>query len=116
MSMTRTESIKYFALQRFAGKSIEQALDLAPAAVRHGLHSKDLDWIKRHADLPAWDASQRLLARGHANPDGACEIAPRPTDKIIITAPAGTKARWVNRAQAEGQKLSNWIISKVDRA
>jgi hypothetical protein len=116
MSMTRSESIKYFSLGRFDGKTIAQALELAPPAVRHGLHPKDHDWIRRHADVSAWDACQRLHARGEANPEGDCEIAPRPDDKIIITAPAGTKARWVHKAQSDGAKLSDWVVKKVDQA
>lgn len=116
MSMTRDEAIKHFALGRLADKTVAQALELAPASVRHGLHQKDLDWIKRHADVPAWDACQRLHARGEANPDGVCEITPRLSDKIIITAPAGTKARWVHQSQSEGAKLSDWVVKKVDQA
>jgi hypothetical protein len=85
-------------------------------AVQAGLHPKDHDWIKRHADVPAWDACQHLQARGLANPKVVCEIAPRPDDKIIITAPAGTKVRWVRQCQSEGVKLSDWIISKVDQS
>lgn len=115
MSMTRDEAIKHFALGRFDSKTIAQALELSPLAVHTGLHPKDHDWIKRHADVPAWEACQRLHARGEANPDGSCEITPRPDDKIIITAPAGTKARWVRQSQSEGAKLSDWIIKKVDQ-
>lgn len=36
-------------------------------------------------------------------------------DTIVIKAPAGTKARWVRQSQAEGAKLSDWIISRVER-
>jgi hypothetical protein len=37
-------------------------------------------------------------------------------DTIVITAPAGTKARWVRQSQAEGVKLSDWVIHKVEQA
>jgi ribosomal protein S27AE len=37
------------------------------------------------------------------------------TDTIIIKAPAGTKARWVRQSQAQGKKLSDWVIEAVDR-
>ena len=37
-------------------------------------------------------------------------------DQIVITAPAGTKSRWVHKSQSEGAKLSDWVISKVDQA
>ena len=116
MSMTRTEAIKYFSLGRFEGKTITQALELAPSAVQNGLHPKDHAWIKRHSDVPAWDACQRLHARGEANPEGICEISPRPQDTIVIKAPAGTKARWVHQSQSEGAKLSDWIVKKVEQS
>lgn len=35
-------------------------------------------------------------------------------DTIIIKAPAGTKARWVRQSQREGQKLSDWLINRVE--
>ena len=38
-----------------------------------------------------------------------------PDDTIVIKAPAGTKARWVNQSQREGMKLSIWVIEHVDR-
>jgi hypothetical protein len=116
VSMTRTEAIKYFALSRFEDKTIAQAMELAPIAVDLALHPKDHAWIERHPYTSAWDACQRLQARGLANPEGVVDIAPRPDDKIIITAPAGTKAKWVRQSQSEGVKLSDWIISKVDQS
>lgn len=36
-------------------------------------------------------------------------------DTIVITTPAGTKARWVSAAQREGLKLSEYITRSVDR-
>lgn len=35
-------------------------------------------------------------------------------DTIIIKAPAGTKSRWVRQSQRAGQKLSDWITSRVE--
>jgi hypothetical protein len=116
VSMTRTKAIKYFALSRFDGKTIAQAVELAPIAVGLALHPKDHAWIERHPYTSAWGACQRLQARGLANPEGVVDIAPRPDDKIIITAPAGTKARWVHQSQSEGVKLSDWIVKKVDQS
>ena len=37
-----------------------------------------------------------------------------PDDTIVIKAPPGTKARWVRQSQLDGQKLSDWLISRVD--
>lgn len=37
------------------------------------------------------------------------------TDKIILTVPPGTKARWVRQSQAQGKKLSDWVREAVDR-
>jgi ribosomal protein L37AE/L43A len=37
------------------------------------------------------------------------------TDTIIVKAPAGTKARWVRKSQAKGQKLSDWVLEAVER-
>ena len=37
-----------------------------------------------------------------------------PDDTIVITAPSGTKARWVRQSQRAGKKLSSWIIERVD--
>jgi hypothetical protein len=37
-------------------------------------------------------------------------------DTIIIKAHPGTKARWVRQSQALGQKLSDWVCTRVDRA
>lgn len=36
-------------------------------------------------------------------------------DTIVITTPAGTKARWVNAAQREGLTLAKYILLSVDR-
>lgn len=41
---------------------------------------------------------------------------PWAQETIIITAPAGTKTRWVRQSQREGVKLSDWVIHKVDQA
>jgi hypothetical protein len=35
-------------------------------------------------------------------------------DTIVIRAPAGTKARWVRQSQAEGSKLSDWIVQRLE--
>ena len=32
-------------------------------------------------------------------------------EKIILTVPAGTKARWVSQSQAQGKKLSDWVCA-----
>jgi hypothetical protein len=47
-----------------------------------------------------------------------CMDVPIPCAKetIIITAPLGTKTRWVRQSQAEGVKLSDWVIHKVEQA
>ena len=37
------------------------------------------------------------------------------TDTIVIKAPAGTKTRWVRQSQAQGRKLSDWIVQSVER-
>lgn len=37
------------------------------------------------------------------------------TDKIILTVPPGTKARWVRQSQAQGKKLSDWVREAVER-
>jgi len=36
-------------------------------------------------------------------------------EKIILTVPAGTKARWVSQSQAQGKKLSDWVCEAVER-
>lgn len=35
-------------------------------------------------------------------------------DTIVIMAPKGTKARWVRQSQAEGAKLTDWVIKHVE--
>ena len=35
-------------------------------------------------------------------------------DTIIIKAPPDTKAWWVSQSQAQGKKLSDWIVDIVD--
>lgn len=40
---------------------------------------------------------------------------PNEADTIVIKAPAGTKARWVRQSQKAGQKLSDWIVNKIER-
>ena len=37
------------------------------------------------------------------------------SDKIILTVPSGTKARWVGQSQAKGKKLSDWVREAVER-
>lgn len=37
------------------------------------------------------------------------------TDTIIIKAQPGTKARWVRQSQAQGKKLSDWVVQAVER-
>lgn len=36
-------------------------------------------------------------------------------DRIIITAPPGTKARWVHEAQKLGMKLSDWVQLQINK-
>lgn len=78
MSMTRTESIKHFHYAKYTGMTIAQALSQAPVAVNNGLHAKDHSWVAANPDLDAYEAVQRLHARGAANPDGTCTVVPRP--------------------------------------
>ena len=78
MSMTRDEAIGHFHYKKYAGKSIQQALQSAPGAVRAGLHAKDLIWIDMHPDMDAYEAMQCLHARGLANPEGCCTVVRRP--------------------------------------
>ena len=35
-------------------------------------------------------------------------------DTIVLSAPSGTKARWVHRSQQVGMPLSSWIIKHID--
>jgi ribosomal protein S27AE len=42
-------------------------------------------------------------------------MRPPDTDTIVITPPAGTKARWVRAAQAHDLTLSDYITQSVDR-
>ena len=35
-------------------------------------------------------------------------------DTIVITAPSGTKARWVRQSQRTGKKLDAWIMDRVE--
>lgn len=37
------------------------------------------------------------------------------SEKIILSLPAGTKARWVSQSQAQGKKLSDWVREAVER-
>jgi len=36
------------------------------------------------------------------------------TDTIVLKVPAGTKARWVRESQTKGQKLSDWVVMRVE--
>lgn len=36
-------------------------------------------------------------------------------ETIVITAPAGTKARWVRESQARGMKLGDWVRQTMDK-
>ena len=36
-------------------------------------------------------------------------------DTIILKVPAGTKPRWVRQSQAQGKKLSDWVLAAVER-
>lgn len=77
MSMTRNEAIKHFHYAKYTGLNIVQALAQAPRAVHNGLHAKDHAWIAAHPQVDAYEAMQRLYARGLANPDGNCTVEPR---------------------------------------
>lgn len=35
-------------------------------------------------------------------------------DTIVITAPSGTKARWVRQSQRARKKLDTWIMERVE--
>ena len=35
-------------------------------------------------------------------------------DTIIVRPPKGTKAKWVRQSQAEGKKLTDWIVERVE--
>lgn len=118
MSMTRDTAIKHFASEKYAGLSIGQAVEKAPPAATRALQLKDIDWIKKHAALDAYQAVQRLFARNLSNPDGVVrEVVPRPpvTEAVIhITVPAHLKGKWVNQSQKEGKKLTQWIIDNLE--
>lgn len=71
MSKTREDSINLIAHARaFRGLTISQAQQKKPAAFL-GLHTADLQWIKRHPDEDAFIAAQRLQMRNGGNPEGA---------------------------------------------
>lgn len=42
-------------------------------------------------------------------------MSERKLDIIVVHAPEGAKARWVRHSQAQGLKLSDWIVAAVDR-
>ena len=68
--MTRTEAIKHFSYPKYNGMTIKRALISAPAAVRHGLAARDLEWIERFPNVLPHQAIPRLHARSIDNPDG----------------------------------------------
>lgn len=35
-------------------------------------------------------------------------------DTIVVRPPKGTKAKWVRQSQAEGKKLTDWIVERVE--
>ena len=35
-------------------------------------------------------------------------------DTIIVRPQKGTKAKWVRQSQAEGKKLTDWIVERVE--
>lgn len=42
--------------------------------------------------------------------------AERPvTASIHLTVPASLKARWVRESRAAGQRLTDWLISRIER-
>ena len=112
MSMTRTDALTQLArgLQKFEGATAGQVLESGWAGLK-GLHSKDLAFFRAHADEPVTAVASACHDRGEANPAPAVG----KSDTIIITAPAGTKARWVHQAQSESAKLSDFVFSGVEK-
>jgi hypothetical protein len=111
MSMTCTDALTTLArgLQKFEGATAGQVLASDWPGLK-GLHPKDLAFFKDNADKSATSVASACHGRGAANPSPSVS----PTDTIVITAPAGTKARWVRQSQREGKKLSDWIIQHVE--
>lgn len=113
-------------------KMLKMHIDQTPAAI-------DLAQKKWHLSVPnGYDAIGVATQVGYTIPEGLvvknkltgiCMLAvggslrgfderllsKQPTlDTIVVTAAAGTKARWVHQSQREGIKLSDWIIKRVE--
>lgn len=111
MSMTRTDTLTTLArgLQKFEGATAGQVLASNWSGLA-GLHLRDIAFFRAHADEPITKVAAACHDRGAANPAPAVE----QSDTIVITAPAGTKNRWVRQSQREGLKLSDWITKQVE--
>ncbi len=109
--MTRTDALTTLArgLQKFERATAGQVLAADWPGLK-GLHPKDLAFFRLHADKPVTAVAAACHDRGAASPSPAVQ----KNDTIVITAPAGTKNRWVRQSQREGQKLSDWIINHVE--
>lgn len=121
MSMTRDDALAQLArgLRKFSGYTAGQVLDAAWPGLL-GLHAADLEFFEARRDQPAHLVAQACQGRSRINaPHGSPALAPSApevADSVVhLRVPSATKARWVRASQANGEKLGDWIVERVER-
>jgi hypothetical protein len=112
MSMTRDEALHRLATARkFAHMTAGDVLDAGE--LRGGVAQADITYFRERASLPAQQvalACQRRTCYG--SPDGGLP----PTDaQVVMRVTPAQKNAWVKASQAEGMKLTAWLIERIER-
>ena len=49
------------------------------------------------------------------NPDALAKPPASPElESLVLRVQPGTKARWVRQSRAEGKKLTDWVVERVE--
>ena len=112
MSMTRDESLHRIATARkFAHMTAGQALEAGE--VRGALAVADVTYFRERASLPVQEVAIHCMGRSrYGSPDGGL---PATDAQVVLRVTPAQKNAWVKASQAEGKKLTQWIVERIER-
>lgn len=110
MSMTRNDALTQLAtgLRRFDGYTAGQVLAAEWSGLK-GLHPADLAYFQGRASQPVQEVARACQDRSRYT-----EPTPATDAQVVLRVPAALKNKWVRASQAEGKKLTNWIIEQLE--
>lgn len=115
MSMNRNDALGQLAsgLQKFEGHTAGQVLDAQWPGLK-GLPAADLAFFEARRSLPVQEVARACQGRSRSNAPKGIPTLPETDALIHLRVPAGLKARWVRESRDAGQKLTDWIVQRVE--